>query len=507
MILKSLCLAALLAVGAQAAPTSTIKAACDAISAALPQDRTPHRLASAYNSEMLDYWSVSLRIETPACMILPRDADEVATVVQILNEYPDVPFAVKSGGHSPNKGHATAKDGVLISTVEMTGARYDAETGYAHVKPGGEWNDVIGALEEEGVTVLGGRLGVVGVGGLLLQGGLSFLSSQHGMAADNIVEWEMVTADGTVRRVKAANEPELAVALRGSGSQFGIVTEFVVQAYPRPPVWGGTRLFTGDKKIEEVLEAVHEFTADNKDDPKAAIIPATQHLAPGDPLGVKILLLFLFYDGPEPPVTGPLAKILDITPLVDNTKTQSYSALLKANGAALAIDQSRQLFRTYTLPHLADVPDMLVQISDKLAALLTPVLANPLRVSARCGIGYQPLPAIIAAETKKRGGNAMGLDEDDMDRYVLEIQCGGWTLPADDETFADVTRELVTWLDEKVVEWSAGNDDLYLPFFMNDAAGDQNVTGTYRDYAQFKALQEEADPEGFWRNRGGGFVY
>ncbi|KAH8173667.1 FAD binding domain-containing protein [Sarocladium implicatum] len=505
-MLKGLCLTALLAARAHAAPTCSIKAACDKIDAALPADRTPKKLSLAYTSEMLDYWSVSLRDENPACMVLPHNAEEVATVVKILNEYPDVPFAVKSGGHSPNLGHATAKKGVLISTAAMKGATYDKETGYAHVKPGGEWNDVIGALDEQGVTVLGGRLGVVGVGGLLLGGGLSFLSSQHGMAADSIVEWELVTANGTVRHVKASEEPELAVALRGSGSQFGIVTEFVIQAYPRPAVWGGSRTFVGKESVDAVLEAIYDFTAENKDDPKAAIIPTPQHLAPGSPYGAEFLLLYLFYDGPEPPKTGPLAKVLEVPAALDATSTQSYSALLKANGETIAIDQSRQQFRTYTLPYVADVPDMYLQINDKLREIVGPVLKDPLRLSAHCGIAFQPLPAIVAAESKKRGGNAMGLEDDDGDRIVLEMQCGGWTDPSDDAVFADVTRSLVKWLDDKVVEWT-GEEDSYMPLYINDAAWDQNVTGSYRDYAKLKALQEEADPEGLWSERGGGFTY
>lgn len=279
-----------------------------------------------------------------------------------------------------------------------------------------------------------------------------------------------------------------------------------MQAYERPPVWGGARTFIGRPVVDEVLKAVYDFTAENKDDPKAAIIPATQHLAPGDPLNIDILQLYLFYDGPEPPKSGPLTKILDIKAAIDTTKTQSYSSLLKANGESIAIDQNRQQFRTYTLPYVADVPDMYLQISDKLEEILDPVLKNPLRLTARCGVGFQPLPALFAAESKKRGGNAMGLENDDVDRIVLEMQCGGWTLPKDDAVFADVTRTLVKWLDEKVVEWT-GEKDAYMPLFMNDAAWDQNVTGSYRDYAKFKALQEEADPEGFWSTRGGGFVY
>jgi hypothetical protein len=266
------------------------------------------------------------------------------------------------------------------------------------------------------------------------------------------------------------------------------------------------RTFTNKQKIDEVLAAAYEFTAENKDDPKAAIIPATQQFAPGDPLGIELLALYVFYDGPEPPKDGPLAKILAIKADTDTAKTQSYSSLLKANGALISIDQSRQQFRTYTLPYLPDVPDMSIQIKNKLGELLQPVLINPLRLTGRCGVGFQPLPAIIAAESEKRGGNAMGLDGDETDRIVLELVCSGWTLPKDDEVFAGVTRDLVKWMDEKMVEWTGGKE-YYLPLFMNDAAWDQDVMGSYRDYEKFKTLQEEADPEGFFSGRGGGFVY
>lgn len=154
-----------LAVGAHASPSKSSKicrrdtaSACKELAHALG-DRVVTVLALDYEAEMQDYWSVTLRTEKPKCMVLPHTADETATAVKILLKYPDVKFAIKSGGHSPNVGHATAKDGVLISTGDMVGATYDAETGLAHVKPGGEWNDVISQLQEQGVTMLGGRLG------------------------------------------------------------------------------------------------------------------------------------------------------------------------------------------------------------------------------------------------------------------------------------------------------------------------------------------------------------
>lgn len=99
----------------------------------------------------------------------------------------------------------------------------------------------------------------------------------------------------------------------------------------------------------------------------------------------------------------------------------------------------------------------------------------------------------------------MGISGDDIDRVLLEIQCS-WSLPTDDSIFPAAAEKLTDWLETKLPEWTKGEKD-YLPYLMNDAAGNQNVTGTYRDYAKFKALQKEIDPQGFFSTRGGGFVY
>lgn len=112
-----------------------------------------------YSSEVSSYWSTALREVKPACLVLPRSPQDVAATVRVLNDHPDVKFAVKSGGHDPNPGHASIEGGVLISMNELTGATYDKEKGLVYVKPGGEWNDVIGALEPQNMTLVGGRLG------------------------------------------------------------------------------------------------------------------------------------------------------------------------------------------------------------------------------------------------------------------------------------------------------------------------------------------------------------
>lgn len=163
------------------------------------------------------------------------------------------------------------------------------------------------------------------------------------------------------------------------------------------------------------------------------------------------------------------------------------------------------MIQTETLPYVADAPQMYGEITDQFTSLVKKHLSNPLRLTSQCSVDFQPFPSIIGKHSEERGGNAMGVRGDDPDRILLEIQCS-WVSKLDDDIFVEASKELVEWLETKIPEWTGG-EEYYLPFLMNDAAGDQNVTGRYRDYSKFKALQLEADPEGFYKERGGGFSY
>jgi hypothetical protein len=157
----------------------------------------------------------------------------------------------------------------------------------------------------------------------------------------NIIGWEIVTGDGAVRNIDAAEEPDLAVALRGSGSQFGtslsslrgtcralinrigIVTQFTIKTYPMGDVWGGMRIYSGDQ-ADDIYAALHNFVAENENDQKAAVI-LTDITAVA---GLKLFLIFYYYGEPEPPTTGAFAQFLDIDSTLDTTKTQTYAELV-----------------------------------------------------------------------------------------------------------------------------------------------------------------------------------
>lgn len=187
--------------------------------------------SSGYSSEQSNYWNSGLRQLNPACIVRPTSAAEVQEVVYVLKNYPNANYAVKSGGHDPNPGHSAIDGGVLISLFDMAGASYDSKSGLAYVKPGGRWSDVIADLAPSGVAVTGGRLGIVGVGGYITGGGLSFLSAQVGLAADTVQNFEVVFANGTIGDVNAKSDKNLFRAMKGSTNQFGIVTQFTMKPH------------------------------------------------------------------------------------------------------------------------------------------------------------------------------------------------------------------------------------------------------------------------------------
>jgi FAD/FMN-containing dehydrogenase len=174
-------------------------------------------LTIAYHDVLTDYWSTACGDLHPTCIAAPKSALEMSQVVKELLDV-DTQFAVKSGGHMPNNGFASIQDGLLVSTKNLDHVIYNSEDQTATIGPGLSWEDAQKGLDGTGRALVGGRLGGVGVGGYILggmwpspstrelvslanfviKGGLSFLSSQYGWAANNVVNFEVVLANGTV---------------------------------------------------------------------------------------------------------------------------------------------------------------------------------------------------------------------------------------------------------------------------------------------------------------------
>jgi FAD/FMN-containing dehydrogenase len=166
-------------------------------------------------------------------------------------------IAIRSGGHGTGNSNNIAT-GVTIDLSQLNATTYDASTNVVSLGTGARWLSVYGELEKHRVSVTGGREGVVGVGGLMLGGGISWYSARTGFACDSVVNYEVVLASGEILNANASANSDLWRALKGGGSNFGIVTRFDVEAFPASKLSIETRVI-GVEHAYELADAISGF--------------------------------------------------------------------------------------------------------------------------------------------------------------------------------------------------------------------------------------------------------
>ena len=154
-----------------------------------------------------------------------------------------LPLAVRAGGHSV-AGLSLVDDGLVIDVRGMASVEVDPERRVARVGAGATWSQFDRATQPYGLATTGGRVSTTGVAGLTLGGGSGWLERKHGLACDNLLAVELVTAEGEHVRASADEHPELFWALRGGGGNFGVVTAFEFRLHPlEREVFAGLALY------------------------------------------------------------------------------------------------------------------------------------------------------------------------------------------------------------------------------------------------------------------------
>lgn len=205
------------------------------------------------------------------------------------------------------------------------------------------WIDVYEYLSVYDLTVPGGRLGPVGVPGLLLAGGVNFYGNQVGFSCNSVINYEVVLANGTVVYANQTSNSDLFWALKGGSSNFGIVTRFDIETIKSPMVWAGAHtveaqyvdqflavsVFFGrfnyfECATDREYQAIAEYAA-NISDPKTHIVPA---LVPGDS---TLASAILFYDSDSlsyPDILKPFTDIPSVSSTVGFKTVAEFAAEL-----------------------------------------------------------------------------------------------------------------------------------------------------------------------------------
>ena len=189
---------------------------------------------------------------------------DVAAAVRFARDG-DLDIAVRGGGHNV-AGTAVCDDGIVIDLSAMRAVSVDPVARTALVQAGALWGDVDQETQAHGLATTGGIVSHTGVGGLSLGGGIGWLMRKHGLTVDNLVQAEVVTAEGEIVGASASDHPDLFWALRGGGGNFGVVSSFRFALHPVGPTVMAGPVFWAAEDTTDVLRFYREFATDAPDE-------------------------------------------------------------------------------------------------------------------------------------------------------------------------------------------------------------------------------------------------
>jgi FAD/FMN-containing dehydrogenase len=263
----------------------------------------------------------------PAVIVRCTGVADVSAAVGFARSN-DLEIAVRGGGHSI-AGFSTVDDGIVIDLSQMNEVRVDPAARRAYVGGGAVWGDVDHETQAHGLATTGGLVSTTGVAGFTLGGGIGWTMRKFGLACDNLVAADVVTADGRLVHTSETESPELLWGLRGGGGNFGIVTQFELELHALgPTVYAGPIFYPGEAAAD-LLRAFRTWSKYAPDDVTALVNLTTAPPLPAIPAewhGKKVVALVAVSTGPleeGDALVAPLRGVAE--PIVDLLGPMPYT--------------------------------------------------------------------------------------------------------------------------------------------------------------------------------------
>ncbi|KAH8821342.1 hypothetical protein F5884DRAFT_840590 [Xylogone sp. PMI_703] len=412
----------------------------------------------------------------PTCRVLPATTSEVATALNIALEN-KIPFAVKAGGCGTYAEAANIEGGITIDLSRFKDITISKDRKSVLVGAGCRWQDVYTELDKSGISIVGGRVGFVGVGGLSLGGGISFFSTRKGLACDSIKSYEMVLPNGQIARVTRDSHPDLFWAMRGAGKNFGIVTKFEFDAFDQGNMWAGARQYASQHG-DAVLAALDNFNRTSNDE-YAEAFTMTMYI---QEMGDYLDMAFLSHGKPEedPPIFDEFKQIPHIA---STTSITSLSKVAKAmndnNPTGLRMKTTSQTIKSdlTTMKAIMKVFKEQIEPHKNIPGFL-PIL------------DFQPLtPAMLP---KDEIGNTLGISPEDGPLLVVAL-LWRWNNIEDDEV---ITKLMANCL--KLIEAAATSRGTFHKYmYLNYAAPEQQPFKGYgeKNLTRLLEISKKYDPQ------------
>ncbi|KAF4547751.1 FAD-binding domain-containing protein 31 [Elsinoe fawcettii] len=432
------------------------------------------------NDFLKGYWSNNQAETIPACVFKPTNDNAVAVAV-LVSRLTECPFVVKSGGHASFPGASNIEGGITISFENMKRLELSEDQSTVTVEPGWRWGALYYELAKSDLTVVGGRVADVGIGGLTTGGGISFLSNLYGWACDNIASMNLLTSTGSIITASPSENPDLFSALRGAGSNLGIITSFTLKTYPLPggQIWGGTRTYL-PSMFPAALHAFTTLVSSSSVDPKAGGWLAFIRYN-----GSDLCMAELYYaqaDGHNATIWRDYDAIPAVADDTANRHIGDYAVKIEASSPP----GFREYFYVMTVRNDEELNAAAVELFFDSVGDLEKL------PGAFSAFILQSITTEQMRHMKRHGGNALGLNEE-KGPLTLMLLNPRWVREEDDEGVYAFGSELFKKIKRMAEDRGLQSDYLY----MNYASEYQDVIGSYGEEGRKKVHEAAAkwDPK------------
>jgi FAD/FMN-containing dehydrogenase len=409
-------------------------------------------------------WNASID-RHPGLIVRCSGLADVIAAVKFAREH-RLLVAIRGGGHNVG-GRALCDGGLVIDLSQMKGIHVDPQTRRVRVQPGVTLGELDRETHVHGLAVPAGVVSKTGIAGLTLGGGVGWLVRHYGLTVDNVLSFEVVTADGEVRTASAEEHPDLFWGLRGGGGNFGVVTSFEYRAHPVSVVLGGMVLYPRSHATD-VLKFYRDFTAAAPDE----LVTYAGLLSTPD--GTPVAAIIVCHSGDHAEGERTLAPLRKFgSPMLDAIQLMPFPAMQSLLDGA-APDGNQNYWKSTFLRELSD---------DAIAAVV-----------AHANQATSPLSAVLleqyggAVSRVPATATAFAHREAEYDLVVM----GQWTDPVESARHISWTRHLA---------------DAMAPFrsgaYLLNALGEESeevVRAAFGvNYGRLAAVKAQYDPTNFFR--------
>jgi FAD/FMN-containing dehydrogenase len=387
--------------------------------------------------------------------------------------------AVRGGGHNV-AGAAVCDGGLMIDLSLMKGIHVDSQRRTARAQAGVTWGDLDRETQAFGLATPGGVVSTTGIAGLTLGGGLGWLRSKYGLACDNLISVDLITAGGELVRASADENSDLFWGIRGGGGNFGVVTSFEYRLHPVGPQVMMCVVMYPAEDAPAVLPAWRDFVTHAPDEVSSQAyfwgIPAVEGF-PTEIWNRPLVIMTAMYAGPA----GEGERILDplrrlATPLVDISGQMPYTTAQTLFDPFLPKAQRYYYFKSTDLAHLDD------EVIDALIACAK----------------ERPAPSILLA-IWHYGGAMRRVGPQDTAfgsrraPYLFSVDAI-WDDPTQ-------TEEIIAWSRAQIAAFKPySSGGLYVNFSGFGEEGEQLVRAIYgENYERLARLKQQYDPTNLFR--------